>query len=158
MDPFEEATIIANFVTKYHTINNAYVEIFARRKYEAKGEYQYIDENEKEFVILFNSIHPDTAYQTVANGKILAKEDFKLSNEFEFYGEVNLNASHEFLNFDGATRITHECDQFAKNWMKFNADINPINIQIPVGENMKDLNGNDIAVGLILRTLLTPTV
>lgn len=152
MDPFEDATIVANFVTKYHTISNAYVEIFARRKYEAKGEYSYISSTNEAFKIQFNSIHPDTAYQTVASGKILQDENFKLSEQFEFYGEANLNASHEFLNFDGATRIAHDCDQFAKNWMKFRADIDPNNIQIPVGENMKDLDGNDIAVGLILRT------
>jgi len=152
MDPFEKATIVANFVTKYHTINNAYVEVFARRKYEAKGEYKYVDANDKEFQIQFNSIHPDTAYQTVATGKVTSEEGFKLSDQFEFYGEANLNASNEFLNFDGATRIAHKCDQFAKNWMKFKADIDPNNIQIPVSDNMKDLDGNDIAVGLILRT------
>jgi hypothetical protein len=152
MDPFENATIVANFVTKYHTINNAYVEIFARRKYEAKGEYLYIDANKNEYKIAFNSIHPDTVYQTVATGKISQEENFKLSEQFEYYGQANLNASNEFLNFDGATRITHECDQFARNWMKFKADIDPNNIQIPVGENMKDLDGNDIAVGMILRT------
>jgi len=152
MDPFENATIVANFVTKYHTINNAYVEVFARRKYEAKGDYSYVDANDKEYKIKFNSIHPDTAYQTVATGEILQEENFKISEQFDFYGKANLNASNEFLNFDGATRITHECDQFAKNWMKFNADIDPTNIQIPVDENMKDLDGNDIAVGIILRT------
>jgi len=152
MDPFENATIVANFVTKYHTINNAYVEIFARRKYEAKGEYNYVDANANEFKITFNSIHPDTVFQTVASGEITQEENFKLSEQFEFYGNANLNASNEFLNFDGATRIIHECDQLAKNWMKFKADIDPNNIQIPVGENMKDLDGNDIAVGMILRT------
>ena len=152
MDPFENATIVANFVTKYHTINNAYVEIFSRRKYEARGEYQYVDANKDEFKILFNSIHPDTVYQTVATGEITQEENFKLSEQFEYYGIVNLNASNDFLNFDGAARIAHQCDQFAKNWMKFNANIDPNNIQIPVVENMKDLEGNDIAVGMIFRT------
>lgn len=152
MDPFEDATIVANFVTKYHTITKAHVEITARRKYKANGEYIYTDANKKEYIIKFNDIGLDTAYQTTASGKVTQEENFKLSDQFDYYGDIHLKASEQFLTFDGATRINHECEQFAKNWMKFRTDIDPENIQIPVNNNMKDLDGNPIAVGIVLRT------
>jgi hypothetical protein len=151
MDPFENATIIANSVTKYHEITKAYVEISARRKYTAHGEYLYKDANKKEYTILFNDIGLDTAYQTIASGKINEEENFKMGDQFDFYGDIHLKASSQYLSFDGATRINHECDQFAKNWMKFKTEIDPNNIQIPVNDDMKDLDGNSIAVGIILR-------
>jgi len=151
MDPLEKATIIANFITKYHTIIEAHVEIKARRDYEANGDYKYIDDKKTEQLIHFDKVNLDTAYQTVATGKITQDKQFKLSAQFDFYGSVNLKASSQFLDFDGATRINHDCNQFAKNWMKFRADIDPNNIQIPVNDNMKDLDGKDIAVGIILR-------
>ena len=152
IDPLEKASIVANFITKYHTISNAYVEIKARRNYEANGDYKYINNKKEEQLIHFDKIKLDTAYQTVATGNIEKTANFKLSDRFDFYGDVNLKASTQFLNFDGATRINHECDQFAKNWMKFKTDIDPNNIQIPVNDNMKDFEGNDIVVGIVLRS------
>jgi len=152
MDPFEGATIIANFVTKYHTITNAHVEIIARRKYTANGDYIYVDAKKNENKIVLSEIKPDTTDQTVAMGEISSEENFKLSPQFDFYGKVHLQAADQFLTFDGATRINHECDQFAKNWMKFKTEIDPENIQIPVNDDMKDLDGNPIAVGIVLRS------
>lgn len=151
MDPFENATIVANYVTKYHTILKAHVEITARRKYTASGEYIYVDAEKEEYTFIFNDIGLDTNYQTVATGKIKPEENFQLSPEFDFYGDVNLSASDQYLTFDGATRINHDCSQFAKNWMKFKTEIDPNNIQIPVNNDMKDLDGNSIAVGIVLR-------
>ena len=151
IDPMENAVIVANFITKYHSIINAHVEIKARRKYNARGDYKYIDANEKEQLIYFSEISLDSAFQTTAMGEIASQTNFKLSDQFDFYGKVKLKASTKFLTFDGATRINHDCDQFAKNWMKFEAEIDPNNILIPVNKQMKDLEGNDIAVGLVLR-------
>jgi hypothetical protein len=151
IDPLENATIVANFITKYHTITNANVEIKARRDYLASGDYKYIDSKSQEQLIHFDRITLDTAYQTIATGKIDRTSNFKLSEQFDFYGDVFLKASTKFMTFDGATRINHDCDQFAKNWMKFISEIDPNNILIPVNEEMKDLDGNSIAVGLILR-------
>lgn len=151
IDPMENATIVANFITKYHTITNAYVEIKARRDYLASGDYKYVDASKNEQAIHFDKITLDTAFQTTAAGKIEDTANFKLSDQFDFYGDVNLKASTKFMTFSGATRINHSCNQFAKNWMKFTAEIDPENILIPVNDKMQDLDGNDIAVGLVLR-------
>lgn len=151
MDPFENAKIVANFVTKYHTITEAHVEILARRSYKASGKYPYIDSEGNKQIITFENIELDEAYQTVAKGEVKEEANFKLSNKFDFYGGVELYASEEFLTFDGATRINHECNQFARNWLKFRTAVDPKNIQIPVSGDLKDLQGNGIAIGLVKR-------
>ncbi len=151
MDPFENAKIVANFVTKYHTITEAHVEILARRSYKASGKYPYIDSQGKTYIINFEDIGLDAAFQTVAKGEVKQDANFKLSEKFDFYGGVELYAAEQFLTFDGATRINHECNQFARNWLKFRTDVDPKNIQIPVSGDLKDLEGKGIAIGLVRR-------
>lgn len=152
MDPFENAEIVANFITKYHKITEAHVEVLARRSYQASGKYPYVDSKERVQTIYFENIGLDTAYQTVAKGTVAEEANFKLSDQFDFYGGVELYASKPFLTFDGATRINHECNQFARNWLKFRTDVDPNNIQIPVaGDDLKDLEGNGIGIGLVKR-------
>ncbi|MEX1002941.1 MAG: hypothetical protein WDZ35_12560 [Crocinitomicaceae bacterium] len=155
IDDLEGAEIVANSVTKYHKITDAKVAIKARKDYQASGKYEYTDNKDKIQTILFSDIQPDTTYQTRASGQIEENEGFRLSEQFDFYGTVELIASNQFLIFDGATRINHDCDQFAKNWLKFRTEIDPNNIQIPVSTEMKDLNDKPIAVGLVRRNTST---
>jgi len=151
MDDLEGAEILANSVTKYHKITEAHVSIKARKKYQASGKYPYIDSKGEEQIIFFADIQPDTLLQTRAKGEIDEDKNFHLSDRFDFYGGVELAASDQFLTFDGATRINHDCDEFAKNWLKFRTEVDPNNIQIPVSTEMQDLDGNPIAVGLVRR-------
>lgn len=149
MDPFDGAKIVANSVTKYHTITEAHVEIQARRKYTASGKYPYIDSKGGEQIIYFGKIELDTSFQTVATGEVAQDANFHLSDRFDFYGTIELKAGEQFLTFDGATRINHDCPQFAKNWLKFRTDIDPKYIQIPVSQTMTDLEGKPITVGIV---------
>jgi len=151
MDELEGAEILANSVTKFHKITEAHVRVDAAKKYKASGKYPYVDSKGDEQIIFFADIQPDTIFQTRAVGQIDEDKNFHLSDRFDFYGTVELAASEQFLTFDGATRINHDCDQFAKNWLKFRTQIDPNNIQIPVSTDMKDLNDNPIAVGLVRR-------
>jgi hypothetical protein len=151
MDEFEGAEIVANSVSKYHTIVEAHVKIDAKLIYQASGKYLYVDSKKEEQIIFFADIKPDTAFQTRAVGTIEEDKNFHLSDRFDFYGTVELAASDQFLTFDGATRINHDCDQFAKNWLKFRTEVDPNNIQIPVSDEMTDLEGKPIAVGLVRR-------
>lgn len=149
MDPFENAEIIANHITKYHHITNAEVQITARRAYTGKGEYQYgKKESEEKQPISLHEISVDTSYQTIAKGTIPLEQDFTLSEQFGYNGDVYLKAADPFLHFKGATRLNHECDKFARNWMAFEASIDPDNIRIPIKENMEDIEGNKLNAGI----------
>lgn len=151
MDPLLNATIVANYVTKYHKFERADVEITARRAYTAVGEYPYYDIDSNVTFIAMKDIGLDTSFQTRASGKVNADQNFKLSKEFDYYGDVSIRASNPLIAFAGATRINHTCDKFDRNWMAFKSEIDPKNIQIPVLSEMKDLEGNAISAGIVWR-------
>ena len=151
MDPLKNSKIVANYITKYHQFENATVQVLARRKYEANADYVYYDQDSLKSLIPMKSISLDTAYQTIATGVIDAEYGFKLSEHFDFYGNFSIAASKPSVLFDGATRINHNCEKFDRNWMSFKTEIDPINIQIPVSQQMKDLNGAPISAGIVWR-------
>jgi hypothetical protein len=129
-------------------MTNVNAQITARRAYTATGDYLYgLEDGDKQLLHL-DRIGLDTSYQTVATGEAAEVDSFKLSDRFNFYGDVHVAAAEPTLTFNGATQINHSCDKFERNWMAFKTAIDPKNIQIPVSKNMKDLNGNEIAVGI----------
>lgn len=151
MDPFENAEIVATFITKYHKMTNVNAEITARRAYTAEGDYVYSKIDGKEYTIHMDEITLNNSFSTIASGTVSKEDTFKLSSQFDFYGDVSLVASNPLLNFNGATRINHGCEKFERNWMAFNTEIDKENIQIPVSEDMKDLDGNSISAGIVWR-------
>ncbi len=144
MDTLKNATLLCNTVTKFHNVRKVTASIFSRRDYIASGEYLYVDENEKQYPIYFKTIRPDTAGETKAVGQIDEKDNFKLNDFFSFAGTVKLSASNQFLYFDGGTKIEHPCNKIKKAYLKFEGDIDPANIQIPVPENATDMFGNPV--------------
>jgi len=151
IDKLVQSRIVANYVTKFHEFEKAEVEILARRDYKAAGVYSYFDLDSNVYYISMKNIRPDSSFQTRASGKIDKKEDFKLSPQFDYYGKVAIQASNPLIYFSGATRINHTCDKFDRNWMSFSSQIDPKNIQIPVQEDMKDLEGGAISAGIVWR-------
>lgn len=149
IDKLSNARIVASYVTEYHKFTEAEVEINARRDYAAIGRYPYYDKDSMLTYIAMDKIGLDTSYQTRASGKITADMGFKLSKEFDYYGSVSVKASTPSIHFEGATRINHNCEKFDRNWMAFTSEIDPKNIQIPVGNAMKDLDGRSISAGIV---------
>ncbi len=153
MDEFENAKILVNYITKFHNIFDAKVEITGKKEYKASGYYNYVDESKGQQKFYFSDIKPDTAMQTTAKGFVKEESNFKLSPQFDYYGEIEMFASFKELTFRGETRLSsHDCQGIERNWMAFEAQIDPENIFIPVSETMVDSKGNAIGAGLILNT------
>lgn len=148
MDTLKESSILANTVTKYHRINKTKVSIYGRRSYLASGEYVYLDENDKPYLIFFRTIKPDTSGQTTSEGVIPEQDNFKFNDYFSFAGKVFLQAAQEFLTFDGGTRIVHNCNKIGKSYLKFTGEINPKDIQIPIPKKAIDMNNAQVGTGL----------
>jgi hypothetical protein len=149
MDPLKNSVIVANYITKYHTFTKADTKISARRAYMASGIYPYYDADSAKTLITMDKITVDSSYQTVASGSIKPDANFKLSSQFDYYGTVNVKAANPRISFSGATRINHSCEKFARSWMSFSAEIDPKNIQIPVTNNMKSLDGKNLSAGIV---------
>ena len=152
IDTLENAVILANTVTKYHTIKNVRANIFGRKSYLATGDYTYLDENNSPFLIQFAKIQPDTAGETVSEGVISEQANFRFNPYFSFAGKVKLFASNQFLTFDGGTKIVHTCDRVSKSYLKFTGEINPKEIFIPIADDPKDVNNNDVGTGIFFKS------
>jgi hypothetical protein len=148
----EGAVIETNRNTKYHQIYDALVNVYSRLNYDGSGYYDYVDENEEVQQIFFSEISIDTALQTIARGTILEPDDFTLSPYFKYQGRVRLSARKEFLKFEGAVQIVQECETLQTSWLSFNAEIDPLNIFIPVPTQPKDINLQNTFVGLYMTT------
>ncbi|MEI8202952.1 MAG: hypothetical protein WCH34_08070 [Bacteroidota bacterium] len=145
MKQLQNAKIIANTDTKYHQFNNAVVNINSRKNYNAIGNYEYVDENDKKFNIYFDRIWLDSANHTTALGTVPEKDDFALSPYFDYTGKVKLTADKEFLTFTGGTKIVNPCDTADMFWLKFESEINPKSIYIPIPDTkLKDINNANL--------------
>jgi hypothetical protein len=151
MQTLKDARIVANNVTKYHTIYNASVDIFGRKKYEGSGDYDYIDVNNVKHHLHFDKVAVDTTLQTYADGEISDSAGFQLSPQFLFKGGVHLLASKEFLNFSGYAQPNFHCEKIERNWIRFNGIINPANVAIPVSSPVTD-NGTKLSATIAQST------
>lgn len=152
MRTFTNAKIIANAVTKYHNLYNCTVNVFAKKSYAGSGFYDYVDEIKTKQTFYFSNVSVDTTYQTYAETEIKDTAKFRLSPMFEFKGKVKLKATNQFLVFDGSARMSHDCAAISKSWFKFESEINPMNIYIPVAKDPVDALGKPIAASMMVTT------
>ena len=151
MEPFVDAKIVANYITQYHTFLHCGVAITARRKYTGKGLYPYYDLDSLKTDFVMDRIYLDSTGQTVADGKIGKDANFYLSKQFDYYGDVKVIAYLPTIIFNGSTRMNHNCAKFPRSWIALSANIDPANIQIPIEEKMKNIEGKNVTAGLVWR-------
>ena len=150
MRTLNNAKIVANTVTKYHNLYNCTVNAYGRKSYAGSGYYDYIDELSTKQTFYFSNISVDTTFQTYAETNIPETAKFTLSPNYEYKGRVKLKASNTFLVFDGSARISHDCSAIPKTWFKFESEINPNVIYIPVSKDPVDASGKSIAASLMV--------
>lgn len=168
MEPFINANITANKITKYYSIYKADITVTARRNYSGSGYYDFIDGAKNRNTIYFTNIHVDTSHQTIATTDIAEAAGFSISPNFKYKGNLTLKASEPFLNFNGECRINHSCNEIKISWLKFSGEIDPDNVQIPVKTAMSDdniplalspvvSNGDSVSIyGAFLSPLINP--
>ena len=152
MQTLENSKILANSVTKYHNLYNGTVNVLAKRNYIGSAYYDYEDENKRKQTIFFSNLAVDTTGQTSGTGTIAEEDEFTLSPNFKFKGDVRLAASRRYLIFSGTTEIGHECLTMEKRWFKFTAEIDPEDIYIPIDTVLEDENGVRLASGMLINT------
>jgi hypothetical protein len=150
LQPLSRAQILSNYVTQYHKIFNAELKIYGRKKYAGSGDYTYKDENKRDFLIHIDDIKVDTSLQTIAQGRIKQEESFFLSPAFEFYGKFEIRANSPNLIFDGGTRLLHNCSNLERTYFMFKAEINPLEIYIPVDTMMRDMDMSKLGAGVMV--------
>ncbi len=150
MKPLENAKILTNTSTKYHTIYDAIVNIKSRTNYTASGKYDYIDESGQKFPFELSKVSVDTTFQSFGEGSIADSALFRISPEFDFTGKIKFLSNIEFLHFNGCFKINQDCDNTTASWIKFKDYVDPLNIYIPLSDTIRDINNNKLEAGIFL--------
>lgn len=146
----EEAGIIVNRKTKLHSMYSATVSILGKNKYTGTGYSDYVDETGEKQSIFFDEIRVDEAINTIASGLIPETQNFTLSPYFGFQGKATLYAESPFLTFTGGARLFHECESLSIDYVRFESEINPAEIYIPVPAQPLDINMNYLYSGIFI--------
>jgi hypothetical protein len=144
------AGVVADRTTRFHNLYNATLTITARNKYTGAAYLDYVDESGRKEPIYFGNLGVDGSLQTIGTGEIAESEDFTLSPDFSYLGKVSLQASRQFLTFDGSTRIGHMCERILPKWTNFRSEIDPQNVMIPIADPLIDNNRDKLFNGLYL--------
>lgn len=145
------AEILANTSSLLHRFYDAEVNITSRWSYAANGMYDFVDTRGDIQPIYFESIAVDRAFRTtIARAEIEKEHDFTISPMFAYHGTLDLKAENADLYYKGAARIFVDCPNYHPNWLRFEAEINPDSIFIPLAEDLRnDANGR-IASAMML--------
>jgi len=123
------AQIVADTISKYHTINKATVDIGGKKLYKATGFYEYnIPGYNQE--VFFNDIQgkyqtivaANRRVQTFATAEIPEKDSFRVDVKTLFKGDMVLNSSDQNMTFRGYAQLV--ADKLPKtNWFTLQTEI-----------------------------------
>jgi hypothetical protein len=145
-----KANVVANKNTRYYNLHDATINITGRNKYLGTAFYDYTDELDLQQTIYFSSLGVDNNKQTIGSGEIAEQDDFTLSPNYKYQGKFYMQAAEKFMTFDGGALIEHNCELLPTRWVHFRSVIDPMNIMIPVSDDLIDIDRNKIYNGLIM--------
>ncbi len=152
MKQIAEAKILADTVSKYHTINRAVVDILGKKSYKATGYYEYnIPQHTQE--IFFNNIvgeryGPGSSSTknvlTTASGEVKGADSFYMDVKTNFAGTIILKANQQNLRFEGLAKIKTE---FVENpWFSVYTEVDKNDPVIRVKDS-KNAEGEPLFLG-----------
>ncbi len=139
MKTLNEAKVIANTTTRYHTMINADIDITGRKSFTGAGDYEYVDQLQIKHQLRLTLISVDTSYQTFAKGEVPDSLNFLLSPNIQYKGTFGIQAARPNPFFTGFARANHDCsDLITPNWFSFSAEIDPKGVNVPVVNPVND--------------------
>jgi hypothetical protein len=149
MRSLNKAKIKTDTINFYHTIYDAFVNVFSKNKYTGYGKYDYFDMNKTKQVISFYQIRVDENQRTFALGKITDSTALKISPRFNFYGTVQLNGNIKALDYNGFVLPVHDIKKIKTAWINFHDRINPDSVYLTIS-NPKNTAGKDLFTGIYM--------
>lgn len=147
-DPIPSAEVWIGKEERRHVLKNATIQMHTSHRYTGSGDYTYVDEMGKGQTIHLHTIDCENDV-TVAEGKVEQIADFSMSPHFGFKGNVKLRGDEEFLTFDGYVKIMHSCSNMQNEWLRFETEIDPNNILIPIPADPKNDDNIDLYNGFL---------
>lgn len=156
MATLENAKIVVDTVTKFHTINRATVNIKGKKLYDAKGFYQYNIPGKEQEVFFENIIgqrvgkgkKSEKKTLTQAEGTLKDSSNFYLGEKIQFQGKMKLKGNTKNIGFEGYANLESPVFQ-GKNWFYVDAEVDRKNVIIPFKKS-KNLTEDPVRTGIFL--------
>ncbi|MEP4532418.1 MAG: hypothetical protein ABJ004_04980 [Cyclobacteriaceae bacterium] len=115
LQEFNNATIKIDTLNEYHYLHSADIKILSRNKFVGSAKYSLITGIDT-FDIQFNEFNLDdvnigekkTQRMTVSHGKVLEKQNLRISPGFFYKGKVKMYAYRKALELDGYVKLDLE--------------------------------------------------
>jgi hypothetical protein len=142
VEPLENASILMDQNWEYHFLTDASVEIFSAKEFDGDAIYKYDNGAGDTMNIVFEGLHQEqVGYKrseidtsTIGLSEIFPEDNFFISPNILFQGNVDLYANEEFLHFNGEIRLDlRHSDEF-NDWMAFKYVGAPEDIIIEIKE------------------------
>lgn len=148
MQTLHRSNIIADTITKYHSIENATLKIGGRFKLGGTGDYEYIDlkKNKQKFFLSDININPE--HQLVATSIIPDSIRFYVGPHIQFKGNALLKSVVKNLEYDGFFLAEHKMLLPRTDWFKNAAVVNPDSVYINVQANLVNQVRQTLSVGM----------
>lgn len=164
---FSDAQIVADTINRYHVINRATVNIRGRRRYEARGFYEYnVGPHEQELELqnivgqpIGKGQYSEKATATRAEGRVEDGTTFYIDNKTRFQGTINLDATSRNLFFDGYAKIESDF-LYRPKWFTVRSEGDKKNLNLKI-DTPKDQEGGPLFTGFYLskeRQLVYPSI
>ncbi len=157
MKTLKNARIVADTANQYHIITGATVDIFGKRVYKARGNYEYPIGSRAQVIDFQNIVGQTTGVGasggkknvlTTATGNIKEGTDFYMDTKVKFQGDVVLKANQKNLAFDGFGKF--DTDQLPGNdWWVVNTEVDRTNANIRY-RAPKNKSDDPLHVGIFL--------
>ncbi|HLP21127.1 MAG TPA: hypothetical protein VK174_12530, partial [Chitinophagales bacterium] len=160
MQQLQNATIIADTITKYHKIEKATVDIYSKEELKGFGIYRYNTKDIKE-IIEFKDIlckkekegerkKAHDIWLLNANADIVKDSNFVIYPNVKFEGDVHLLSVNKFLGFKGYANIGLKHAGVQASDFFIDQDVNPEKLELKFDDKTKNANGNLVSAGIHL--------
>ena len=154
------AKIVSDTINKWHTLENATVDIYSKEELKGFGDYTYKTKDIKE-VINFADISCKKEregvrrkavdiWQLNAKATIAKDKNFVVYPGVGFNGDVNLLSVNKYLNFKGYANIDLKHAGVQTSDFSIDQDVDPNTLELKFDTKTKNANGNPVAAGIHL--------
>ena len=148
MQTLFRANIIADTITKYHSIENSSVKILGRFKLDGTGDYEYVDRKKNKQKFFLSTIEINPFHQLVAKSIIPDSIRFYVGPHIIFKGNALLKSVVKNLEYDGYFLAENKLPMPRTDWFKNSAVVNPDSVYINVQESLVNQNRQTLSVGM----------
>ncbi len=147
----KKASLIADTSKRYHEMYNAEIDISSRKYFEGKAWYDYKNETGDVHELFFEKLSVNDQGRTFGLSKVYKENEFYVTTQFPFKGDINMLSTEQHFNYEGATRIlADECGLLEPVWFRFEAVLAPDSVMIPIEENLRSANYTDLRTAVML--------